>query len=182
MTEHADTETDQTVGSEHYPLAWNQHGDPIDLPPDAAGWRVRRHKIGSLGGAPELVYDGARPLILPLDATAEDLIDRVGAKVGRYRLDAVDEAGRPIKNVHPAYAVVERAHAVEPAPSSGGGSSDGPCANCQRLMQHLVQMAGDMKDIASTAVTQSAPMITAASGVIVPQRPRAVEIVAAQGE
>jgi hypothetical protein len=44
------------------------------------------------------------------------------------------------------------------------------------MLQAVLQLAGDMRQLATTAVTQSAPMITAASGVIVPEK-RRVEIV-----
>ena len=43
----SDAETNSTTEGgegEHYPLAWDQHGDPIELPPEAAAWRVKRHQ------------------------------------------------------------------------------------------------------------------------------------------
>jgi hypothetical protein len=119
------------------------------------------------------VYEGGRPLILPIEATADELIERVNGRPGRYRLDAVDEAGRPVKAT-PAYTVIER----EPTPSthSHEASTDALCPNCKLMLQTVLQLAGDMRQIATTAVTQSAPMITAASGVIIPEK-RRVEIV-----
>jgi hypothetical protein len=43
-------------------VAFNQQGEPFDVPPSATGWRVRRSR---LKGPPEVVYglDGA-PLVL----------------------------------------------------------------------------------------------------------------------
>ena len=53
-------------------LAFDENGEPVDLPPTAAGWRVRRMK--GTRSAPGLVYgsDGA-PLVLPLDVDIEEL-------------------------------------------------------------------------------------------------------------
>jgi hypothetical protein len=168
---------DDANGSERespLPLAWGQHGDPISVPEDAAGWRVRRLKPGSGGGAPEVVYEAGRPLILPIDATPDELVERVNGRPGRYRLDAVDDAGKPVKAT-PAYTVIERE--PTPPPQAHEVAADAMCPNCKMLIQTIVQLAGDMRQIATTAVTQSAPMISAASSVIVPEK-RRVEVVA----
>jgi hypothetical protein len=71
-------------------LAFNVNGEPFDVLPTWAGWRVRKLKPK---GAPEVVYarDGL-PLFLPLDADIEDL-RRATQGNGRYRLDPVDAYG-----------------------------------------------------------------------------------------
>lgn len=76
-----------------YPLAHDKLGNAVDIPEKAACWRVRR--ITGRQGRPGFVYgqDGA-PLKVPLDATAEDL-QAAGCGPGTYKLDALDEEGRP---------------------------------------------------------------------------------------
>ncbi len=77
-----------------YPLAHDESGRPLDVPPTAIGWLVRRHAGGR--GRPGAVYDGdGRPLVVPLDATLDDLRGQ-GCPAGSYRLDAVDATRRPL--------------------------------------------------------------------------------------
>jgi len=92
-----------------YPLANDENGHPIEVPAHAAGWLVRRHGRGK--GRPAAVYDGdGRPLVVPLEATAADL---VAARIppGMYGLDAVDADRRPVNAI--AYTEI------------GAGSDDG---------------------------------------------------------
>src|SRR5690349_5679877 len=77
-----------------FPLAHDDEGLPVEVPPVAAGWLVRRHGGGK--GRPGAVYDGeGRPLVVALDATAAELRS-IGCRPGSYRLDAVDEARKPL--------------------------------------------------------------------------------------
>src|SRR6185436_6086776 len=75
-------------------LAFNEDGDPIELPPAATGWRVKRMR--GTRGAPGLVYasDGA-PLVIPLEMDIEDLRREVGIS-GKYKLEAIDDRRRPL--------------------------------------------------------------------------------------
>src|SRR5689334_9500776 len=73
-------------------LAFDEDGEPIDLPPAAVGWRVRRMK--GTRGAPGLVYGSEGvPLVVPLELDVEELRREVGLP-GRYRLEAVDDRRR----------------------------------------------------------------------------------------
>lgn len=77
-----------------FSLAHDDEGMPVEVPPMAAGWLVRRHGGGK--GRPGAVYDrDGRPLVVPLDATAGDL-RALGCKASAYRLDAVDAGGKPL--------------------------------------------------------------------------------------
>ena len=60
--------TDDTT--EQIPLAWSKTGEPLDLPDEAACWRVRRVQVGVKGGGPEVVYDAeGLPLVIELSTT-----------------------------------------------------------------------------------------------------------------
>jgi hypothetical protein len=90
-------------------LAFNLNGDPFEVPPNAVGWRVRKMKTK---GAPEVAYGrNGQPLVLPLEADIDDLRGEVGT-TGRYRLDPVDDSGKPIANAQAGYVYV---HDVAPA-------------------------------------------------------------------
>jgi hypothetical protein len=83
-------------------LAYNMNGEPFEVPATATGWRVRRMRQK---GAPEVVYgrDGL-PLVLPVDASVDDLRDAVGVS-GRYRVDPVEDH-RVIPNAPAGYVFV----------------------------------------------------------------------------
>jgi hypothetical protein len=96
---NANEATDETDADESeaeaqpYPLAFDAEGEPLDVPPEAARWRVR--KLAARAGRPRNIFDPdtGRQLELPITATIHDLAERVD-EPGRYRLEAVDRAGR----------------------------------------------------------------------------------------
>lgn len=91
-----------------FPLAWSQSGDPIELPPTAVLWRVRRLNGGPRGGAPELVYgEDGLPLTVEIDVTPLDFAAAVDQRAGKYRLDALDATKKPIPDVASAYVIVQ---------------------------------------------------------------------------
>lgn len=95
-----------------HPLAWSQTGDPIELPATAVLWRVRRLTGSVKGGAPEMVYgaDGL-PLMVDIGATPDEFAEAVERKAGKYRLDALDDARKPVAGVPAAYVTVPGAAA-----------------------------------------------------------------------
>src|SRR5579859_8116350 len=78
-----------------FPLANDADGNPLEVPANAVGWRVRRG--GGRRGRPRIVFDNesGRQLEVPLDATINDLVDH-GCPPGRYRLEAFDGDGKLI--------------------------------------------------------------------------------------
>lgn len=80
-----------TNPSTDVPLARDEDGKPIDIPPDAACWRVRRHTRGRPRNVPGI---DRQPLKLPLDFSEDDLHGMLGP--GTYRLDLIDQAGEPL--------------------------------------------------------------------------------------
>src|SRR5512140_3789565 len=83
----------------NYELAFDEDGEPFDVPPQVAGWRVRRAADGR--GRPALLHGrGGRkgkPLIVPVNATHAELLAAAGP--GKYRLLAVDEHWRKVAGV-----------------------------------------------------------------------------------
>jgi hypothetical protein len=76
------------------PLAFDDDGQPIDLPASSRLWRVKQAS-GKAGGRPRFVRtEGGQPLTLPLDATFHDLRAE-GCAPGAYRLEAIDQDGQP---------------------------------------------------------------------------------------
>ncbi|MGZ7079011.1 MAG: hypothetical protein ACXVJT_06320, partial [Thermoanaerobaculia bacterium] len=78
-----------------YPLANDANGNPLDVPAEAVGWRVR--KLARRAGRPKVLFDAetGRPLELPLTVTYDDFVEQVN-EPGRFRLEAVDGSGRVI--------------------------------------------------------------------------------------
>src|SRR3954469_4179584 len=99
------------MNTSRYSLACDLNGSPIQLPPEAVAWRVRR-RTGKQG-RPQCVYDfetGAQ-LELPLDATIDDLRPY---GPGVYRLDAIDKDGKIIAGVIAQTEVPIESPASEP--------------------------------------------------------------------
>src|SRR5215510_15046957 len=117
-------------------LAFNLSGERFELPPKAAGWRVRRMKPK---GAPEVVYGRSGiPLILPIDADIDDLRHEARME-GRYRLDPVDENGRPIETASAGYVCVQPSDSPELSPVAGRGPSENPVIEAMRMNTELAR-------------------------------------------
>jgi hypothetical protein len=157
-----------------YPLGFSLQGDPIDVPEGAVGWRVRRLRAGDKGGAPELVYENARPLVLPLEATPEELIERVGGRPGRYRLDPVDSNGRPLRDSVPAYALIDRTANAAQEPQR-------PDEVTTRLLVTVEQLVKSQTEGMASVTGQLAQVINAMGNAVVPpDKRRPVEYVQVQ--
>jgi hypothetical protein len=116
--------TDQGGNDQMSELAFNANGESFEVPATVTGWRVRRMKPR---GAPELVYgrDG-RPLTIGIDADMDELRDAVAGVLGRYRLDPINDEGKCIDSVPPAYIQVVKAE------RNVGGSSSEPTTQSAR--------------------------------------------------
>jgi len=81
-----------------YPLAYDANGNPIELPPEAVAWRVRRG--GGRRGRPRHVFDPetGRQLEVPLAGNLDSLID-ASCEADRYLLYPVDGEGRIIPGI-----------------------------------------------------------------------------------
>ena len=156
-------------------LAFNLNGEPFDVPPHAAGWRVRKMKHK---GAPEVVYGrNGMPLILPIEADLDDVRQETTAP-GRYRLDPVDEANRPIPEAPVGYVYVhDQTHAPHaPATTTAllRSASDNVVIEAMRMNAEIAKSVVDrfpqMLEAAST-------LLRAADGAGLPARmPRPAEV------
>lgn len=86
-------------------LAVNQYGETFVVSQEATHWMVRR-MADALRGGPLPTFDAdGRPIVIPIDTTLtqfHEILRSHGCTPGKYRLDPVDQAGRPIKGT-PAY-------------------------------------------------------------------------------
>jgi len=150
-------------------LAFNVNGEPFEVPAAAIGWRVKRLKAK---GAPEVVYgrDGL-PLVLPVDSDLDDLRVEVGTP-GRYRLDPIDEANKPVLNGTPGYVFVHAdARPVEGAASSGTRSTTSPSDNIViEAMRMNAEMARTIIDRFPQMLESAATLLRAADGAGLPAR------------
>jgi len=154
-------------------LAFNQNGDLFDVPAVVTGWRVRRLKPR---GAPELVYgkDG-RPLTIPIEADMSELRDAVGGVLGKYRLDPVNDDGKVVEGIPPAYVQVVKAEAAaEPvALTAARDDANGVIRDAMRLNTEL---AKSIVDKFPEMMAAAAELLRAADGAGLPSRqPREIE-------
>jgi hypothetical protein len=151
-------------------LAFNSNGDNFDVPATVTAWRVRRMKPR---GAPELVYgrDG-RPLTVPIEAEIEDLRDAVGA-AGKYRLDPINDDGKCVEGVPPAYVqvIAPERNAAEAVPKPTHGDD-----TIREAMRLNTELAKSVIDRFPEMMQAAAELLRAADGAGLPARePRAVE-------
>lgn len=145
-------------------LAFNINGEPFEVPATASGWRVRRMK---LKGPPEVVYgrDGL-PLVLPLDAELDDLKREVDVE-GRYRVDPVDDATKPIVGATSGYVHVNNLSVAPVASPSPQLTSDNIVVEAMRMNSEL---ARTIIDRFPQMMESAATLLRAADGAGLPAR------------
>jgi hypothetical protein len=98
------------------PLSYGEDGTSFEVPENEdgsgpAGWLVLR-KTSEGRGRPAVVHHrNGKPLIVPIDATHDDLLRLAGK--GRYRLQVVDQYGRKLDGVPAAHTGMLAAYPVE---------------------------------------------------------------------
>jgi len=163
-----------------YPLANDENGNPIDVPPDAVGWRVRCS--GGRRGRPRNIYDTetGRQLQVELGVTLDDLIDR-GVPTGRYRLEAVNAEGRVLPHVMAYTEVPEGEEEDEdetsglPFPRSEGERLGRAMLALERQSETLRGVVSDVTQAFHCMVQAFAPMRPAPPAPIIVNEPVAAE-------
>lgn len=168
-----------------YELAFNNNGERFELPSTAEFWRPRRVRDRGL----EVVYkkDGIVPLILSIDATADEFRAQVSNAPGKYRLDALDAHHQPLDGVPAAYVVIPRgepaaqpaSEASGPAATSGSAPEPGPArergmSETAMLLSEVVrvnaEMTRTMAERFSSVMDAAAHLLRAADGAGLPAR------------
>ncbi|MEP6866750.1 MAG: hypothetical protein ABJE66_39425 [Deltaproteobacteria bacterium] len=152
-------------------LAFNASGESFEIPATVTGWRVRRMKPR---GAPELVYgqDG-RPLTVGIEADIDELREAVGT-TGKYRLDPINDDGKCVENVPPAYVHVVKVDRMESAAivATGSHSDD----TVREAMKLNTELAKSVIDRFPEMMHAAAELLRAADGAGLPSRkPRQIE-------
>jgi len=121
-------------GTTQYPLARDANGNPLDVPPEAVAWRVR--KLARRAGRPKVLFDAetGRPLELPITASFDDFVEQVNES-GRFRLEPVDAQGRIIPGCVAVTEVV--LDEDDELPSLPRNTSE-ETAHLHQLVAHLV--------------------------------------------
>jgi hypothetical protein len=139
-----------------YPLANDSNGNPIDIPPEAVSWRLR--KLASRAGRPKMIYDveTGRPLELPLTISFSDFAESVN-EAGRYRLEAVDGQGRLLPACIAIVQVIfddeEHESAVETTPAKSAAPPE-----LLQLISQLVDTNSRVMQAMASAFGQVNPM------------------------
>jgi hypothetical protein len=153
-------------------LAFNANGDSFDVPATVSGWRVRRMKPR---GAPELVYgrDG-RPLTVPIESDIDDLREAVVIP-GKYRLDPINDDGKCVEGVPPAYVQVVKSERNADLGASTQVVAPSPGDDAVREAMRLnTELAKSVIDRFPEMMTAAAELLRAADGAGLPARaPRA---------
>lgn len=144
-------------------LAFNSNGDTFDVPATVSGWRVRRMKPR---GAPELVYgrDG-RPLTVPVESDVDDLREAVDTP-GKYRLDPINDDGKCVEGVPPAYVQVVKPIETGTALAASTTSDDA----IREAMRLNTELAKSVIDRFPEMMTAAAELLRAADGAGLPAR------------
>jgi hypothetical protein len=152
-----------------FPLAVDADGIPLQVPPEAVAWRVR--KLAKRAGRPKIIIDPetGRPLEIPLATPYGEFCDHVG-EAGRYRLEGIDADGRPIVRCVAVTEVFEDDDG--PPPAAPINSADALTAALQ-LVGHLVQSHSKVMEAMASAFGQVQPAHPTEPVVIAPPAPAA---------
>src|SRR5581483_1019039 len=144
-------------------LAFNVNGEPFEVPPTTAAWRVRKLKPK---GAPEVVYgrDGL-PLFLPLDADIEDLRREARAE-GRYRLDPVNDHNSPFPNAQASYVCVPTVEREREPVAASVPVATSHADTTAQLITALLESQKQHTELARMYVAQFPVLVNALSGVV----------------
>jgi len=161
-------DTQTTSPEARYPLAFDGNGNPIELPPDAVAWRVRRG--GGRRGRPRHVFDPetGRQLEIPLTSTVDTLIDS-GCSPDRYLLYPVDGEGHLIAGIIAVTEVSE---------SDGEGKEAAPTAATEQgaLLTVVTHQLATIKEQSQT-LCRALEATTSGYGRVRPLEPPQAPIV-----
>lgn len=160
---------------------YDPEGVPVVIPPSCVGFQVRYWSPVQRGMG-TLVTDArnGRPLILPRTTTPDEFAERVGYKVGRYRLFLLDEGHRRMSpdpgqvEITPEMAAARRGESSTDAGAGSSASSGDVLGQVLAFVekanaQAMAQIAGVQRDCAESQRDLSARLgqvVDAMSGVL----------------
>jgi hypothetical protein len=162
---------------------YDPEGDPVIIPAACVGFQVRYWSPNQRGTGTVVVdVRNGRPLILPRSTSPDEFAERVGYKVGRYRLFLLDGAHRRMEcspgqiEITPEMAAARGVVEAGPAPSTAPPTGDGGALVAQVLAfvermsaQAFAQSSSAQHELAESQrhlTTQVATMVGTASGVL----------------
>lgn len=155
-------------------IAYNIQGEPFEVPPHVVAFRAKRLKPR---GAPEVFYgiDGL-PLVVPVDAGIDEVRSLIGdiadGETLRLRLDPIDEEGRLVDKVPPAYVQVtpRRCAPVAEASVRPALGSDAVSVVVLEAMRTNANLAQAVVEKLPAIMDAAAKVLAAADGAGMPTR------------
>ena len=144
-------------------LAYDENGQPFQVPATVTHFRVRRFsKPGQRGGAALVHDEDGLPLLVDVDAQPSEFREAVGSLPGRYRLDGVDSERRTVDKVPPAYLEIS-----EPRAKRGeAGGAPPPSSALEYALVAIVDMARANSEALRVMTEQASGMMNAGADVV----------------
>ena len=167
-------------------LAYDENGQPFQVPANVTHFRVRRFtKPGQRGGAALVHDEDGLPLLVDVDAQPSEFREAVGSLPGRYRLDGVDSERRTVDKIPPAYLEIS-----EPkAKWSEAGGTPPPRSALEYALVALVDMARAnsealkvMTEQVGGVMNSAAVVLRAADSAGMPRRKPLAELAAGEDD
>lgn len=153
---------------------YDPEGDPVVIPAACVGFQVRYWSPNQRGTGTVVVdVRNGRPLILPRSTSPDEFAERVGYKVGRYRLFLLDGAHRRMEcnpgqiEVTPEMAAARGVVEAGPAASVPAASSAAPSAETFALMLGFLERVNAQAfEAQRTTLEQLGGIVGPVSGVL----------------
>lgn len=153
---------------------YDPEGDPVVIPAACVGFQVRYWSPNQRGTGTVVVdVRNGRPLILPRSTSPDEFVERVGYKVGRYRLFLLDGAHRRMEcnpgqiEVTPEMAAARGVVEAGPVPSVPAASSAAPSAETFALMLGFLERVNAQAfEAQRTTLEQLGGIVGPVSGVL----------------
>lgn len=153
---------------------YDPEGDPVVIPAGCVGFQVRYWSPNQRGTGTVVVdVRNGRPLILPRSTSPDEFVERVGYKVGRYRLFLLDGAHRRMEcnpgqiEVTPEMAAARGVVEAGPAPSVASSVAAAPSAETFALMLGFLERVNAQAfEAQRTTLEQLGGIVGPVSGVL----------------
>ena len=152
---------------------YDPEGDPVVIPAACVGFQVRYWSPNQRGTGTVVVdVRNGRPLILPRSTSPDEFVERVGYKVGRYRLFLLDGAHRRMEcnpgqiEVTPEMAAARGVVEAGPVPSVPASSSAPSAETFALMLGFLERVNAQAFEAQRTTLEQLGGIVGPVSGVL----------------